>query len=94
MSIPNLLTYGPGAVDETLTLAMVNMIPGIKDNIFNDNTALGWLYSTGKERKRGGTSLSHGVRYGKNTTAQSYSRYEQLDTTPQDNLTRDWLSAA
>lgn len=92
MTAPNLLTYGPGNVDETLTLAMVNMIPGIKDNIFNDNTALGWLYSTGKERKRGGTSLSHGVRYGKNTTAQSYSRYEQLDTTPQDNLTRDqWL---
>jgi len=89
MSQPTLLTYGPGAVDETLTLAMANMIPGIKENIFNDNTALGWIYSTGKERKRGGSSISHGLHYGKSTSGGSYSRYEQMDTQPQDNLTRD-----
>ena len=89
MTAPKLLTYGPDNVDETLTLAMTNMIPGIKDNIFNENTALGWFYSTGKERKRGGASLSHGVRYAKSTSGGSYSRYQQMDTTPQDNLTRD-----
>jgi len=89
MSQPTLLTYGPGAVDETLTFAMSNMIPGIKDQVFNENTALGWLYSTGKETKKGGASLSHAVSYGRNTTAQSYSRYETLDTTPQNNQTRD-----
>lgn len=86
---PTLLTYGPGSVDETLTLAMSNMIPGIKDNIFNDNTALGWLYSTAKERKRGGASLSHAIHYGKSTAGGSYSRYGQMNIDPQDNLTRD-----
>ncbi len=89
MSTPTLLTYGPGNVDETLTLAMTNMIPGIKDNIFNDNTALGWLYSTAKERKRGGASISHALHYARSTAGGSYSRYEAMDVTPQDNLTRD-----
>lgn len=89
MAAPTLLTYGPGAVDETLTLAMTNMIPGIKENIFNDNTALGWLYGTAKERKRGGASISHGLHYAKSTSGGSYSRYDAMNTTPQDNLTRD-----
>lgn len=89
MTAPVLLTYGPGNVDETLTLAMTNMIPGIKENIFNENTALGWLYSTAKERKRGGASLSHGIHYAKSTAGGSYSRYEQMNVSPQDNLTRD-----
>ena len=89
MAAPTLLTYGPGNVDETLTLAMTNLIPGIKDNIFNENTALGWFYGTGKERKRGGASLSHGIHYAKSTSGGSYSRYQAMDVTPQDNLTRD-----
>lgn len=89
MAAPTLLTYGIGNVDEILTLSMTNMIPGIKDNIFNDNTALGWLYSTAKERKRGGTSLSHGIHYAKSNAGGSYSRYGSVATTPQDNLTRD-----
>lgn len=89
MAAPTLLTYGPGNVDETLTLAMSNMIPGIKENIFNENTALGWLYSTGKERKRGGASISHAIHYARSTSTDSYSRYSQMNVTPQDNLTRD-----
>ena len=89
MASPTLLTYGTGNVDETLTLAMTNMIPGIKENIFNENTALGWLYETAKERKRGGASLSHGIHYAKSNAGGSYSRYSQMDVTPQDNLTRD-----
>lgn len=89
MAQPTLLNYGPSNIDETLTLAMSNMIPGIKDNLFNENTALGWFYSTGKETKKGGASISHGVRYGRNNGAASYSRYEILDTTPTNSLTRD-----
>lgn len=92
MAQPTLLTYGPGNVDETLTLAMTNMIPGIKDNIFNENTALGWFYSTGKEKKRGGASLSHGIHYAKSTSGGSYSRYGQMNVQPQDNLTRSQWS--
>lgn len=89
MAVPNLLTYGQGAVDETLTLTMTNLIPGIRDNIFRENTLLGWLYSNAKKKVKGGASLSHGIRYAKNTAVGSYARYEQLDVTPQDNLTRD-----
>ena len=35
----------------------------------------------------GGESIVETVMYGKNTTAKSYSRYETLDTTPQDEST-------
>lgn len=92
MAAPTLLTYGPGAVDETLTLAWSNMIPDIKDNVFNENTALGWFYSTGKKSLKGGASISHGLMYGGNAGAASYSRYEMLNTNPVDGLTRDqWV---
>lgn len=89
MTAPLLLTYGPGAVDETLTLAWSNMIPEIKDNVFNENTALGWFYKTGKKSLKGGASISHGLQYGGNSGASSYARYEQLNTAPVDGLTRD-----
>src|SRR6266850_3248530 len=92
MSAPTLLTYGPGNVDETLTLAWTHMIPKIKDNVFNENTALGWFYKTGKESLKGGTSISHGLMYGGNSGAGSYARYEILNVSPVDGLTRDqWV---
>lgn len=92
MSAPTLLTYGPGNVDETLTLAWSHMIKGIKDNVFNENTALGWFYKTGKESLKGGTSISHGLMYGGNSGAGSYSRYDMLNVAPVDGLTRDqWV---
>lgn len=89
MAAPVLLNYGPGNVDETLTLAWSHMIPGIKDNVFNVNTALGWFYSTGKDSIKGGASISHGIQYGGNAGASSYSRYEILSADPVDGLTRD-----
>lgn len=89
MASPTLLSYGVGNVDETLTLAMTNMIPGIKDAVFNENTVLGWLSDTAKERKRGGASISHGIHYAKSSSGGSYSRYAQMNVDPQDNLTRD-----
>jgi hypothetical protein len=92
MAAPTLLTYGPPNIDETLTLAWSHMIPGIKDNVFNENTALGWFYKTGKESLKGGASISHGLMYGSNSGAGSYARYEQLATAPVDGLTRDqWI---
>lgn len=92
MAAPTLQSYGPGNVDELLTTSLVNMIPGIRDNIFKSNPVFKWLYEGkggGKMRKRGGVALSHGLLYAKNTTALSYQRYDTLDTTPQDGLTRD-----
>lgn len=89
MAAPTLLTYGPSNVDETLTLAWSHMIPGIKDNVFNENTALGWFYKAGKESIKGGASISHGLMYGGNSGAGSYSRYETIGVAPVDGLTRD-----
>lgn len=96
MAAPLTQNYGPGNVDELLTTSLVNMIPGIRDNIFKSNPVFKWFYSGGggKMRKKGGVALSHAEMYAKNTTAMSYQRYDTLDTTPQDGLTRDqWLWA-
>ena len=89
MAEPTLLTYGPDNVDETLTLAWSHMLPGIKDNVFSENTALGWFYKTGKKSLKGGASISHGLMYGGNSGAGSYSRYGILNVAPVDGLTRD-----
>lgn len=90
MPAPVLQSYGPGHVDEILTTSMVNLIPGIRDNVYKSNPVLNWL-SNGKNkiRKNGGAALSHGILYGLNATAGSYTRYDQLDVSPQDGLTRD-----
>ena len=82
MTAPTLLTYGQSNIDETLTLSWTNMIPGIRDNVFNANNALKWLTNKAKVKKKGGASLSHGELYGINSTAASYSRHGMLDVTP------------
>lgn len=93
MTQPIVQSAGLGNIDEVLTTSLVNMMPGIKDTIFKSNPVLDWLYKK-KIGRRGGASLSHGIMYGTNTTAQSYSRFQALDTTPMDGLTRDqWLWA-
>lgn len=92
MAAPLLQNYGPGNVDELLTTSLVNMIPGIRDNVFKSNPVFKFFYEGkggGKMRKKGGAALSHGELYARNTTAMSYQRYDTLDTTPQDGLTRD-----
>lgn len=97
MAAPVLQSFGPGNVDELLTTSLVNMIPGIRDNVFKSNPVFKYLYEGkygGKMRKRGGAALSHGELYAKNDTAQSYQRYDTLNTTPQDGLTRDQWSWA
>ncbi len=89
MAAPKLQTAGPSNIDELLTTTLVNMRPGIRDNVFKSNAVFDWLYKKNKLKVKGGASISHGVMYGTNTTARSYQRYETLDTTPVDGLTRD-----
>jgi len=89
MAAPRTQTAGTSNIDELLTTSLVNMRPGIKDNVFRSNSLFDWLYKKNKIKVRGGASISHGVMYGTNTTARSYQRYETLDTTPIDGLTRD-----
>lgn len=89
MPAPLLQSYGPGNVDELLTTSLVNMIPGIRDNIFKSNPVFDMLYSKKRIRKKGGASISHGVLYQTNSTAKSYQRYDILDTAAQNGMTRD-----
>lgn len=96
MAAPTTQSFGPGNVDELLSTSWYNLIPGIRDNVFKTNALLNYLYQGkgNKMRKRGGVSLSHGEMYATNSTATSYQRFDLLDTTPQDGLTRDnWLWA-
>lgn len=92
MAAPLLQNYGPGNVDEVLSTSLVNMIPGIRDNIFKSNPVFKWLYEGkggGRMRRKGGAALSHAAMHQRNSTAMSYQRYDLLDVTPQDGLVRD-----
>lgn len=91
MVAPVLQSFGPGNVDETLTATWYNMIPGIRDNVYKNNVFFNWLYKKNnmKMKLRGGAAVSHGIMYESNSTAAAYQRYDILDTTPQDGLTRD-----
>lgn len=88
MSAPLLQTAGQGYIDELLTTTMVNMLPGIRDNVFYSNTVFKYLKKNNLIKSKGGASLSHGVMY-EGGVAGSYQRYDLLNTTPKDGLTRD-----
>jgi hypothetical protein len=87
MSAPILTGFSNTNIDETLTLSFVNLRTKIIDNVYSQNMMLEYLKP--RATKKSGPAFSHGLRYGKNATAQRYSRYQMLSTTPQDNLTRD-----
>lgn len=91
MAAPVLQNYGPGNVDELLTTTLVNMRPGIRDNFFRSNPLFKYFYKGdgNKVKIKGGAAYSHGILYDKNSTVDSYQRYDTIDTTPQDGLTRD-----
>lgn len=89
MSTPLLQATGPGNVDELLTTTFLNLMPGIRDNVFSSNSLLKYLYKTEQIKKKGGAAISHGILYEANSTAQAYQRYDLLDVTPQDGQTAD-----
>lgn len=62
--------------------------PKMEDNIFTANPLFWWL-KTGDRIKRqdGGANIIVPVMYGTNSTARSYSAYEDLDISPQDGMT-------
>ncbi len=82
-----LFTWGPANVTSLITTTMENRDnKEIADAVFNKLALFEWLNSKKKMRK-GGTSLVGPIRYQKNNTVQSYDGYDQLNTTPQDELT-------
>lgn len=80
-------SYGPSYADSliTTTLSRWSDTEAV-DNIFNKTPTLKKLHDKSKKMD-GGLSIVVPVMYGVNSTAQAYSGYEQLDTTPQEGLT-------
>ena len=89
--IPSSLTDDYGAL---LTTTLRAMQPRLHDNISRGNKFLAWLESRGRfGRQDGGERVKVALMHAENSTADIYSGYGTLDTTPQDGITSafyDW----
>lgn len=84
-AVPSSLTDN---YDALLTTTLRAMQPTIYDNITKGNVYLSWLRSRDRFRSQnGGERVKVGLMHALNTTADIYSGYGQLDTTPQDGIT-------
>lgn len=83
--IPSSLTDN---YDALLTTTARAMQPRIHDNITRSNKVVAWLTEHGQFRKQdGGERVKVPLMHALNSTADIYSGYGQLDTTPQDGIT-------
>jgi hypothetical protein len=93
--IPSSLTDN---YDALLTTTARAMQPRIHDNITKSNKVIAWLIEHGKMRKQdGGERVKVALMHALNSTADIYSGYGNLDTTPQDGITSaffDWSQLA
>lgn len=84
--------------DALLSTTLRNYQTKLHDNITKGNKFLAWLESKGRTRKvSGGHQISIPLMHQQNGTADIYSGYGQLDTTPQDGITTafyDWSQMA
>jgi hypothetical protein len=90
-------THGPANVTTLLTTTLENRRKDIQDAIFNDLATIRILKEKGQVVIDGGATIVTPLMYGKNTTAQFYNGYDQLDTTPQEGFTTaqyKWKEAA
>ena len=81
----NSFTYN---FDEILSTTLLNYRKKMMDNVFLENPTWRYFHAPGRKKtESGGERLVKPVQYGKNTTTGSYSGYDQIDITPQDNQT-------
>ncbi len=89
--IPSTLTDN---YDALLTTTLRAMQPRIHDNITRGNKVLAWLENKGRFRSQdGGERIQVPLMHAQNSTADIYSGYGTLDTSPQDGITSafyDW----
>ena len=82
---PSSLTDPYGAL---LTMTLRNMQPRIHDNISRGNRYMAYMNLRGRVRQTdGGERVKVGLMHALNSTADIYSGYGLLDTTPQDGFT-------
>lgn len=90
-NIPSSLTNDYGAL---LTTTLRNYQSKLRDNVSRGSQLLKWLDSKGRFTTRdGGERVSVPLMHAQNSTADIYSGYGTLDTTPQDGITTafyDW----
>jgi len=83
---PSSFTYN---FDEILSTTMMEHQPTLYDNIFSAIPFYWWIHE--KNHKKvidGGERIVVSLQYGKNTTIKSMSSgYQEVDTTPMDNIT-------
>ena len=93
--IPSTLTDN---YDALLTTTLRAMQPRLHDNISRGNRFLNYLNMRGRWRTQdGGERVKVALMHGLNSTADIYSGYGNLDTTPQDGITSafyDWAQLA
>lgn len=86
------------AMDALLTTTLRAYQPVLHDNITRGNKFLAWLNSRGRFRTQdGGERISVALMHAQNSTADIYSGYGTVDTTPQDGITTayfDWSQLA
>jgi hypothetical protein len=90
-------THGPANVTTLLTTTLENRRRDLQDQIFNDLATIKFLKDRGQVIIDGGATIVTPLMYAKNTTAQFYNGYDQLDTTPQEGFTTaqyKWKEAA
>ena len=91
-------SWGPANVTSLLSTTMENRdIKDIQDGVFNDLVLIKHLIDKNAVRRTGGASILVPIRSSKNSTAKFFDGFEQLDVTPQDELTAaqfDWKQAA
>ncbi len=88
MAVNTLFTWGPANVDTLLaTTLSVFTDKELNDNIFRGIPTWEYLNKKNRVTKSGGASLLVRLLYQKNSTAQFYSGFDILDTTPQEGQT-------
>ena len=95
MTSPNVQSVDYNALFST---TLQNYQPTLVDNIFKDLVLLNHLNSGGRVvMEEGGTQIVEPVLYEENSTAASYSGYDNIALTPQDGITSaiyDWKQIA
>ena len=83
--VPSSLT---DSYDALLSTTLRNFQSKLHDNITRGNRILAWLEMKGRFRKEdGGERVAVSLMHAQNSTADIYSGYGLLDTTPQDGIT-------
>ena len=90
--VPSSLTDSYNAL---LSTTLRNVQPRLRDNITRSNKVLAWLEGNGRtKRMNGGERVQIPLMYAHNTTADIYTAYGVLDTSPQDGISSAFFTWA